>query len=90
MSLSIQIDQDTLQDCLADLATVETLLPKRHGPLYRKLEADLAAYIERATRKRTAADSPRSVDLGDLHFVLTPPPEITALLRRARQLRLIR
>lgn len=78
-------EHEALQEACADLCRVHALLERRVGPLYLRLKLD----IERQSHDIYVAE-PEVIDLGEGHFIYGPPPALSALLRRARRLRLIR
>jgi hypothetical protein len=80
----IHVEFEPVQEAFADLVRVHKALSSRRGLAYRKLERDIedgaAALLEL---------NPAIHDLGEGFFVMSPPEEAVALLRRARALRLI-
>lgn len=78
-------ETDALEEACADLVRVHELLHFRTGSLYARLMRD----IEEQSCELFHAE-PEIYCLGEGFFMYGPPKAMSALLRRARRLRLIR
>lgn len=89
VALNLVFETDTMEEVCSDLVRVlQTLTELCAGPVaprYMTLLADVSREAEKVMERPVEIR-----DLGEGFHVYVPPPELAALLRRARRLKLIR
>lgn len=83
--MSLTIEMDLLFDAIGDIERIFGALSTCHGQKYRALERR----IENLIGDDVALSDLKLRDLGIDRFIVEPPVEVTAIVRRARDLGVI-
>lgn len=80
----VRVEVEPIREAMADLVRAHRRLCQRRGPVYRRLQRDIE------DRAGEIMDLDVVIhDIGEGVYVMAPPDQVVALLRRARALSLL-